>query len=472
MNIAELFVSIGLNVDEKELKKFDKQLSKVRKNIFAAGTAFTGASIALNKLIESTAGNVINLENFNKQTGLSIDKLQKWQQAASLSNLNLSADEVLSTISSVQQELTNVQKGLSSGEGFMLAGIDINTDAFGLMDQLREKIKDLNESEAVNLIQKAGLSPEFINVLRLSQNEFDKLSEGSFLNQAQRKSIEATAVALKQVKIQLKQFKDIAIGNLAPELERIIKGFFEWLKRNGAGVINAMQSVVKIMSDFVLAIGNAFALVHDFIGGLVGVENATKTIVAGLALLVLAVSPFKTLALLLNPFTLGLIAIIALLDDIKVWMSGGESLIGKFLDYDTFAENIQKIIAIFENFKDIVFNIFDSVFEKISEFASTMSSAIGGKVKSFFGFGDKDNPKETIESINNPREEAINSILPSSTTNANTTNNNKDENEVNNTTNNNNINVNVSTMADAKETATMTVNAIKNAQANLSVNSY
>lgn len=297
MNVGELAVQLGFDSDDKKIDSFDQKIQGLISDLNLSTVAFGAAIYALDRLIESAVRGATAIYNFNQQTGLSADKLQQWQAAAHLSNIALSTDEVASSIQGLENNLLEIRKfGAGNASPFAFLGIDIGQgqNAFDVLDQLRDKLQRVDRITAVNLIQKMGLSPGFINILTKSKEEFDKLIEGMRRSDSTVLSLEklGESVAMLQYKFML--FKDELIANVAPG---IVKAF-EFL-----GQVSG-----RMVEDFK-------ALIEEF-------PTAAKAIAGGIILITAALNPMLTL----------LTGIIALLDDLQTYKRGGDSFIGRLLD--------------------------------------------------------------------------------------------------------------------------------------------
>ena len=321
-SIGDLFINLGVRADTQTINKVDNGLKNLRRNALLVAGAFTGAIYGLDRFINSTVQSVVALKNLNAQTGLSIDQLQRYQQAGQLSNLALSADQVAQSIANVQKNINEIKIGQGNIAPFQLLGIDVaGQDAFGVIEQLRESIKGVDVGVATNLISQLGLTPDFINILQLSRKEFDALAQNSFLSGRQRNDIEKVGVSMKSVGLRFKALKDQIVAKISPELNQLIQKFFKWLVDNGDQIIKIMSGIGQTFIKFGQAIGNAVSLIGEFMGSVGGMETGVKILAASFSVLVLSFSPILA----------GLTAMILLLDDIAVYRRGGDSLIGALI---------------------------------------------------------------------------------------------------------------------------------------------
>lgn len=322
-SIGELFIELGVQADTQTINKVNAGFKTLRTNLLLAAGAFTGAIVGLDRFVNSALNGVVALQNLSAQTGLSVEKLQQFQQAGQLSNLALSADQIAQSIGNVQKNLAQIKIGQGNIAPFQLLGVDIaGQDAFGVIEQLRDSIQGLDPAIATNLISQIGLSPDFINLLKLSRKEFEALSENTFLNPKQRADIDRVGTSIKALTLRFKALKDQAVAKIAPQLNELVEQFFKWLKDNGDKIVATITSMARGFASFASAVGNAFTMVARFIDSIAGMENGIKVLASAFAFLTLSFSPFLA----------GLAAIILLLDDIAVFRRGGKSLIGELVE--------------------------------------------------------------------------------------------------------------------------------------------
>ena len=373
MKIGELFVALGLKVDQAAIARFNSSINNLKRDIFLVQAAFIGAAFAIDRFVDGTIKGVVSLQNLNNQTGLSIDKLQRLQQAGQLADLTLTPDAIAQSVANLQKNITDITKlGKGNFRPFQILGLDPTSgDAFQVIDQLRDRIKGLDPTVATNLIQELGLSPQFINILKLSRREFEKLSQNTFLNRKQRDLILQAGTAMTRLKLQMKALKDQAVAKLSPLLIEITEKFFIWIKNNGKKVADTIATIVRGLTNFVIAISRAVGFVSSLVENLFGVENGIKIVIAAIGLLSIALLPFKSLLLIAT-------AIILVLEDIAVWMRGGQSLFGTFLGkvQEVFTKFSESISEMFSNLKSKIKETFDSATESVMKFF--------GRIKSVF----------------------------------------------------------------------------------------
>lgn len=302
MKVGEIFIALGFDVDTADLNTFDRGLKAVRNELLMVTGVVTAALFALDRFIDGSTRGAAALTNFNAATGLSIQKLQQWQNAANLSNFSIGIEQVASSIESLQSNLTQLRLGQGNASPFQLLGIDPTSyDAFKVLDQVREKIKGLDRPLAVNLIQQMGLSPDMIQVLSLSRQEFDKLGNSFSRSRGMTKALMDLGNAINGLKQRFLLWKDNFVLQIAPFVFSLLKG----------------------LQDVANAVGNVTYMLQNLVKTSPQVVLFLKAMAFWLGVLTAAAFPI----------TAALGALLLVLDDIAVYNKGGKSVIGQLVEW-------------------------------------------------------------------------------------------------------------------------------------------
>lgn len=284
MNIGELFLTLGVKGQGLgTLREVAKTIADLPVDAAAAIASMAGISLELGKMAEEALATSVAFHNFSNQTGLSWQELQRWQIVAE--QANVSAQAIATSVSTLERNLAEIRLGRGNISPFQMLGIGTNQTAFGVLDQLREKIKGLNPATATNMISQMGLSPEMMNVLRLTDQQFrDFGSHVHGINERQEQDF----LKAKLTIVQLGQsFRYVMFG--------IVSDFAE--------VINKSMQFKDVMRQL------------------------------GLVALGLAAYFF--------PVTASIAALILVLDDLAVYSRGGNSLFGEGLKgFDKFMKDL------------------------------------------------------------------------------------------------------------------------------------
>ena len=274
MNIGEFFVTLGFNADTVKVKDFVQSLGEIPLTAAADIAALAGVDYELVKITQNAMAAAVGFQMFSAETGLSWKELQTWQIVAE--QANVSADTVASSVNALERQLAEIRLGRGNIAPFQLLGISANQNAFGVLNQLRERIKGLNPAMATNLVSQMGLDPSMIHLLQLSNTEFARLSK--------------------------------TVSGMTGDQE----GSF----------LRAKQSLVQfgLVAKYV-----GFEVVGHLIDGLYmlgGIVQKLQLWMPGLAIAAGA------LAVAFAPWTAAIVGLLLVLDDLAVYFKGGDSVIG------------------------------------------------------------------------------------------------------------------------------------------------
>lgn len=332
MKIAELFAEVGFDVDNKPLNDFQSLLgsTKVKMTAIAVGAGIAVA--AINRFTDASIRAASALRAFTIETGLNNQALRDWQVVTRLTDIDATAQDVTSSIQALQSNLAQIRLGQGNIRPFQLLGINPYDDAFDVLEQLRGAIRGIDPAMAVNLLQEMGLGTEFIHTLQLSKKEFENLKRSYTLSDKEIGQLTALGTAFNDLTMQINHVKNEMVALFAPVLIAGTKQLSENIKLLSAPfkiIGSAIESVNKAMDSMDEKIKNRLT---PAINGLKIVFNALKQ----------AISPVITLFLIL--------------EDIAVFMRGGQSLTGDFV------EGMGKVV--------------DSLAKKWEEFAEKMKQAM------------------------------------------------------------------------------------------------
>lgn len=324
--IEQLFISIKTVLDDKGLKKAKKVIEELKKPVdntgksinkldallkgaanggfkglnkamlastgiaglvisaaIGIGVATVKAAQALDRMADSMARNNQAFTNFNRQTGLSINSLNRIAGVGMLSDYNFSAENAMQGLFNLQSKLAEIRL---TGQGiapFQMLGISpVGKNAEQVIEDLRQAIKGIDDMTAVNLIQQMGLSPEFLTMLRLSREEYQAMQEQakSFqLDANQRKELQKYSLELKKIHMQSQYLSDVWKLKFLPVVITIQKYFVQMqsmLVRYGEAMLrvaNWLQDIGKYLMPIYYianAIWELFVELDDLIGWTLG----------------------------------------------------------------------------------------------------------------------------------------------------------------------------------------------------------
>lgn len=407
--LDEIFIKMGVKVDSKELEKLNKQFEKavksaanVAKNskggksldglmkglkqfnslipkgggelgrfanglskvaglaggaagavglavagVVALGGVVVATTVKLDKMVMSLAKANQFYLNFAQQTNTGIGTLNKYAGVAMLSNMNMSAEQVANSLQTIDSKLAEIRLTGQGAAEFQMLGISPwGKNSGDIIEDLRGKIAGLDNATASNIIQKMGLTPEWLGILRMSSDEFQKLTQSAKefqLNPSQLKEMNALGLEIRQMQMRLEYLKQrilIAIGPLLIKMTKPLAKFVEQLDH----IVEASAKGLSVISQ----IPDKFKAIGESLKIIMAVANPLITVVRALWLV---------------------------LEDFAVFALGGNSVIGDAINgIKDFMGSVN-----FSNFGNQMnwVNIFSSAVDK---FMATTNALLGVKM--------------------------------------------------------------------------------------------
>lgn len=305
-SLGELFVELGVFADTKELEQFKKKLEKVKdtmdktkskndnltkslktlgKGLAGVATAITTAIYALNKLSDSLIASNQEFLNLTRNSDIALGTFQKWNNIGRMFGVRNAAQQ----LAGLNQRLFELKLTGQGAEGFILAGINpLGASAEGVMEQLRNRVAGLDDTSATFLLTRMGLDPQMLHLLRMSREEFEKLSETVRkyqLTEKQRAQIQVLNKQLEIARIKLEYIKDRVILKLLPYLVKLttsLANISEFLmKSKVAAAALAVVITTALMPAFLKLF--KFLLMNPYVAALTALFGAIYLILDDIA---------------------------------------------------------------------------------------------------------------------------------------------------------------------------------------------
>ena len=320
MKIGELFVLLTAKSDTTSVKDFGSALSSVSLKAASMIGALAGISLKVIDIATTSIEASNALAQFEAETMLSGETLQKWGNIAE--RAGISAGAVSGAVVNLQRHIADIRLGRGDISPFFALGIDINKSPFAILEQMRSKMGGADRAKVINLMSGMGISPEMVRLLTLTNAQFDHMSKTGILSTQTRANFNSLREHLTGMRLNFSAFAGNLLSNVIPPLLR----FFE-----------------------------LFGKIGDFVG-----RNKAIFTAIGVSLTFLAACFF--------PVTAGLVALLLVIDDLMVYAKGGDSAFGYMV------QGFKKLI---EGFKTILPDM-KEITGYISAFGSAFNIATAG----------------------------------------------------------------------------------------------
>jgi hypothetical protein len=381
--IKDFMVGLGFEVDQAGLSNFSEKIKNAGSLVTGLAAGITAAAGAITGWVSNTAAQYDGLGDLSERIDVSVEDMKRFQYVALLSGSSVEAATAALQNFSVAVGQTSQGIGRSK-EIFESLGISV-VDAAGkvkpvleVLDEVKFKLKDLDKSAQIALLERLGLDQTLMNALLSDvselEAEFNNLTESIDFGQAVKNSAEFND-ALDRNQMQIAFLTDAMKLKLLPTITNFLKGFIETVGKVGPKVQKILDPVL----------GGVFAIFEGVYGAITGLfyglEIVFSPIIAAFKSLdeksggavskVLALSAavlvlFKSFGLLsavlarfgitmgvISAPIAGVIALIAglglVLEDLYSYNIGGEHL----LPWDKIANFIEQTKKAFSDFVDV-----------------------------------------------------------------------------------------------------------------------
>lgn len=377
-----ILAAVGLDKVNNKFKQTTGHVKSLSSTLLglssAIGIAITGVTFFASKSLNALDG----IKQLSNVTGETTEYIYRLGKVAENSGASVQAAE--SSIMALSKAIGEAAVGSGGGaEAFKLYGLEarnINGEikkTSEVLEDIRQKMMGLSQQEQIALLSKFGLDPSMLQVLSRDADAFyaemEKMKAMTMGvgTEEDAKVAEEFKTALSDIGKITKSIAEVISLKLAPAITRMIDKFKGWFSANNALIRAGLELLPAIL-------GSIINFITDFVGALDNVISSTigweaAFYIVGAALLWFTKGPLLAFnaALLANPFTwivLGIVAVIALLDDFFVYLRGGESLLGRFWEpfkrvFDNIRNGWKKVVDTFSvnPFKALVSLIFSII---------------------------------------------------------------------------------------------------------------
>lgn len=364
MTVANLFARIGIKADTDKAKEFSGAMKNVVGDLKAAALGALGFSAGIAGALKMALNTAKVYRDFQNESGASTDELQKWQAVAA--GANVSTDALAESVKSLAQNREKIKLGTGNMSGFAFLGINPNDDPFKILDQLRTKTAGLPQAMKSNLLAQMGVSSQFLQILNLTNAEFDKMRGGAFIIPPSAfNAMNQLQGSLNTLTKMGQWFTSLLAERLAPVIDKVVKQVIQWVTANKNGLIDGLVKGTQFIFKFIGAIVNVATWISHIVEKTVGWKNAL--IAFGVVWAVF------NRGLLASPITWligGLLLLIAVMDDLHAAL-GIDGDKRKSFFGSLFANNPQ------------MKKMFQDMFGVFKDIGTAISSLFNGDMKGF-----------------------------------------------------------------------------------------
>lgn len=328
-----------------------KNASLAKLEIGKLTAAVTALNAAFVLLMRNALQTGVALKDFALQTGLSTDNLQRWLYYAKQNDV--AAADLTETVKGLQTAAADIALGRGNMAPWQLLGISPQQDPFVILDQLRDKLKQMPEGIARTVAQQLGISDK---VFQMLLSNMDKLDKRYLINKREQQNLIGLNRAWNELTFKISAFKDKLASAVAVPLKYIVDGLILVIDLIASvyDKLTNLPVVGKFFTSLMYQMGAVLLLVLGLLTALVAALSALKIgMVAWASLAGTAAATTKALAVavaaLKTAFTGAAVAagvlaakvaivlaviggVFLIAQDIATYLRGGKSLFGDLVE--------------------------------------------------------------------------------------------------------------------------------------------
>jgi len=371
--VNEVVTKFSFDGNIAPLTHYNDNLVKGIKSLAIITTAITGAKVALVAMTHEVLKNSEAQDLMSQRTGESFQAIQELGFIANVTGSSAHALE--STIENLSVKIGDAS--LFGNESFAQLGVSIRGSngelkkASEVLEDVRKKFNRLNISQKRKLahLGMLGIDPSLVGMLSTSNTEMDKLKSKAqalgVVTDAQGDKIIKYSDALTVLNFGMKSLGIQTSVSLAPKMTALSEKFTEFLIANKKLISEGIEKTLDILEAVIEAIGRFIESVNIAVKSTLGWTKLS-------VLLAIMFSPLYAVPALV-------LAIIAIFDDLYVFIQGGDSFLSGFFQplITSSLDAIDKIKKMFSGMLDWIGNTFKSIIpESLLDFFSTRSNGM------------------------------------------------------------------------------------------------
>jgi len=343
--VRELVVALGLDFDSTGFDKAELAIKTVKTGFLGVAGVIGGVAAALTATTVGMARSADELSDFAKSIGVSTESVQKLGYAAQLSGSN--ADTLRAGLTFLARQAEAASSGSTdAAENFGKFGVRL-TDTSGQLKTADRLLLDIANgmSGVTNPTERAAVAaqllgksagPQLVQLLAQGEDGIAALGDeleqlGGFMDDEFIESSSMLADTLDRMQFAVRGVGISIARAFLPAVQKVTSGIIDWWRANRKVIDSSLTFYVqRLMSAFdgiagVLRI--ASSAFDKFTSDMTPVGRSMMVLAGAAITMALAfASPIAAVAILS-------LLVLALLDDVNEFVTGGESVLGGFVDF-------------------------------------------------------------------------------------------------------------------------------------------
>ncbi|MBZ5673712.1 MAG: hypothetical protein LAP61_05640 [Acidobacteriia bacterium] len=241
MNIGELFVSLGFDVDEQKLKDFDEGVRSLEKHMLSLTAVATGSVIGLDVFLTRVADRATAMKQFGDQTGYSTQALQEWALVINRTNPLINVEQAQEKYKAFTEYIKNINWGAGGGNILSQLGVDYipGADPAQYLEKLSQRLPDFiaryGRARAGMLLDQIGLGAGAIDALLTTAQQRKNMTAGLVIDDRELSHLDQVNRKLAELTQRWEKFEADLMDRWADPLiegmDKIERGMEKWLPK-------------------------------------------------------------------------------------------------------------------------------------------------------------------------------------------------------------------------------------------------
>lgn len=254
----------GLKASKAEHEALNNSIQKNIGTALKFVSAIGATAVALDRMGNSLLKSNQMYITFEKQSGISISRLNRMAGIAQMAGTGLSPEQVAGDIQSLQSKIFRFERFGENAKTFGMLGINPRgMDSDRLILSLRKSLSRYSGRVKSEILSELGLSQEWLNVLDLSNeqfNEYMKTSKKLQLTEKERKQLAEYTAKQQQNNMRWELAKNRLIIATMPLIQKIM----EWTSKIALSITSFLEKEqpqwMKLLRDILLIMAGGAVL--------------------------------------------------------------------------------------------------------------------------------------------------------------------------------------------------------------------
>lgn len=381
--LKEFLARLGFDIDEAGAQKFNSWLGTATKRVMLFGGGIQAAAAGLYYGVYKIAQSNVELLGTAEALGMSVQRLRELNFVAEQQGGN--AEAMKSSLEGLKSAMAGATIGQGGLATFARLGIRIkdNTgklrDTGDVLDDIGQKLKKMDRPRAEMFMGQLGIDRSLYKMLTQDVTGLTTAYRDMYAATGMdaQKAAEQSREFVKEVKLLKTVFGLLAeTVNLAliGKAGRDLTDFRRIILANFKPITDVLLGLIKLVLRLAGFFGGMIIRLTKWVGGLVRwfqmLDATTQTLI--LSVLGFAAAwKYLNLSFMATPIgaiITGLIALVAIVDDLLTYLEGGESLI----DWGPWADDIKALEPDLRKLLEVFGMLWDTVKGPLGEGLSTM----------------------------------------------------------------------------------------------------